>query len=189
MIRAVLLPVAAAVLLSAGCARQQEEAPAPADPRHGAPAVAAPRDISSFARTPCEGPLSADDVAALGLRSQGRQQALVTGEQACEWSEEEGIGAVGLTIVGSRDVLVDTYRVRQFEIFEPIVVGGLPAVQERSSSDAVICNVTVGTADGQGFIIDLTEGVGSDGRRQDPCQAGRQVAERIVQKLPVVAGK
>ncbi len=172
------------LMLAVACARGSQPVPTVTDARHGAPAVATPRDIGSFAVTPCNGPLTSEDLHALGFRTSGREHSLDTGERACEWTAGDGVGTLGLTIVAARDVLVDTYRVRQFALFEPGTVDGLPAVAERSTPDSAICNVTVGTASGQGFIVDLTEGLRVDGRPGDPCGTGRRAAERIVAALP-----
>jgi len=82
----------------------------------------------------------------------------VTGERSCDWRGREGDQYVSLIVVPNRDVLVDTYRIRQYSVFQPTVIAGLPATREQSSLEAVSCLVTVGTADGQGFITDYTVG-------------------------------
>jgi hypothetical protein len=115
---------------------------------------------------------------------------LATGDRTCE---REGIGddqAVGIIMVVTSDVLVDTYRTRQFAIFRPTVIASLPATLEQSSPEDVSCTVTVGTADAQGFIADYSDyRFGPDGRPDDPCGHAQQIAERIVAALPPVPGK
>jgi hypothetical protein len=172
------------LMLTVACGRDSQSTTTATDARYGAPAVVAPRDMRMLAATPCAGPLGPEDLRALGFQTPGRAQTLDTGERACQWTASDDVGTLGFTIVMGRDVLVDTYRVRQFAVFEPGTVAGLPAVAERSTPDSAICNVTVGTASDQGFIVDLTEGVRADGRLGDPCGTGRQVAERIVAALP-----
>ena len=90
----------------------------------------------------------------------------------------------------ARDVLVDTYRVRQFALFRPTMAGPLPATIEQSAPDNVSCTVTVGTAENQGFILNYSEyELGPDGQAHDPCGRGVRVAERIVASLPPLPGK
>jgi hypothetical protein len=121
----------------------------------------------------------------LGYTTPGRPQALVTGERACEWSGPGGSQYIGITVVSTRDVLADTYRVRQFAIFRPITVSSLPAVEEQGAEDAVSCIVTVSTADTQGFVVDYTDSdLGPDLQAEDPCGQARAVAEAIVDVLP-----
>jgi hypothetical protein len=92
-------------------------------------------------------------------------------------------------VAGDRDILVDTYRTRQFAIFLPASIGGLPATVEQTSSDSISCNVTVGTAQGQGFLV-IYDGVfNARGQPDDPCEKAEQIAERIVAALPPVPGK
>lgn len=179
--------IALACLVAAGCAPRPapQAGPVQSDPRVGAPVVTSPRDIRPFAADPCRGPLTDDALRALDLRVAGQAQALVTGDHACEWEGADSRLTVGLTIVVGRDVLIDTYRARQFLLFSPTTISALPAVLEQSSEQAINCNVTVGVADGQGFIVDATKG----GEPSDPCGEGRRVAERVVAALPLLASK
>jgi hypothetical protein len=102
----------------------------------------------------------------------------------------DGDQAIGITLVVDSDVLVDTYRVRQFRFFQETTAATLPATLEQSSEEDVSCTVTVGTAPGQGFIVDYSDyRLGSDGRPDDPCATGRILAERVAAALPPLAEK
>ncbi|WP_433031160.1 DUF3558 domain-containing protein [Actinomycetospora sp. CA-053990] len=158
--------------------------------RFGAPVASSPRDVRPYGQDPCRGPLAPNDWNALGYLPAGRPQTLATGERACEWRGPRNDQFVGITVSPARDILVDTYRTRQFALFQPISVIGLPGTQEQGSADAVSCIVTVGTADGQGFIVDYTDGdLGRDLQADDPCGGARRVAERIVASLPPLPAK
>jgi len=108
----------------------------------------------------------------------------------CRFEAENRRRFVSLIIVPDRDVLADTYRVRQFALFAPVVVGGLPGTREQAAATSLSCAVTVGTATGQGFIVNFDDGsFGPTGQPDDPCGQGLQIAERVVAALPVAAGK
>ncbi|MDD7968568.1 DUF3558 domain-containing protein [Actinomycetospora lemnae] len=178
------------VVLLAACATQQAPPPAPPDPRFGAPTVAAPRDVRSFGNDPCTGPLTAPDWDTMGISSIGVAETAPTGDRWCVRRGSTGDRSVSLTVVAARDVLVDTYRVRQFPLFREVVIGGLPAAVEQSSPDSVSCSVTVGTAQDQGFIVDYSEyEFRPDGRPDDPCGRAQRVAERVVAALPPLPAK
>ena len=89
-----------------------------------------------------------------------------------------------------RDVIVDTYRVRLFALFQPTDIGGLPGTLEQSYAGSTACTITVGTAQDQGFVATYTQlEVGAGEHADDPCGRGRRVAERIVAALPPMNGK
>jgi hypothetical protein len=163
--------------------------PAP-DARYGAPLVSDPRDVRSFAADPCRGPLSSGEMQELGFDRSGRLDVLATGERGCVWDSPDGSQDVTFIVIEARDVLVDTYRTRQFAVFRPTTIAGLPATLEQSSTDSIGCTITVGTAAGQGFIADYYEGnLGADGQADDPCGRGQRVAERFAASLPPLPGK
>lgn len=167
------------------CARSAPPTPTAPDPRFGAPVVTAPRDVRPFSANPCGGPLRPSDWLALGYAARGRADTLATGEQSCTWEAQDRSEDVTIIVVASRDVLSDTYRARQFAIFRPTVIDGLPATLEQSSADSIGCTITVGTAEGQGFITDYYQGdLGPDGRAEDPCSRGERVAARVASALP-----
>ncbi|GLZ45918.1 hypothetical protein Acsp06_21030 [Actinomycetospora sp. NBRC 106375] len=148
----------------------------------------APRDIRPFATDPCSGPLTSPDWSGLGFSSEGDLRTLMVGEQSCVRQGTGNRSRVALIVVPARDVLVDTYRARQFAIFRPTVIGGLPATFEQSSSDSLTCSTTVGTADQQGFIVNFSAYAGA-GDAGTPCIGGQRIAERIVAALPPLPGK
>jgi hypothetical protein len=183
-----LLVLSTLLVALASCASQEPTQPPPT-PRFGAPQVNAPRDIRPFSADPCGGPLNGEALRALGLSAAGEPRTTVTGERSCDWRGREGDQYVSLIVVPSRDVLVDTYRVRQYSVFQPTVIAGLPATREQSNPEAVSCLVTVGTADGQGFVTDYTVGAFDDGDAGDPCRQAQVVAERIVASLKPLPAK
>jgi hypothetical protein len=183
----VLLGVALMVL--GACARGSGPAPAPTENRFGAPVVTTPRDVRPFGGDPCAGPLTDPDWATLGFAGPGELRTLMVGEQSCVRRGASADRRMALIVAPTRDVLVDTYRVRQFALFRPSTVDGLPATVEQASAESTSCSVTVGTAEGQGFIVNYSEyELGPDGRPDDPCGKGQRVAERIVAALPPLAG-
>lgn len=182
--------VAASLLGLAACASPAPPVSPPPPERFGAPPVSQPRDVRPFAADPCAGPLTDGQWRTLGYTPPGRPQQLLTEERACEWSGPAGSQYVGVTFVPTRDVLADTYRVRQFAVFRPVTVLSIPATQEQGSQDAVSCIVTVGTAQSQGFIVDYTDSdLGQDLQADDPCGQARAVAEAVAGALPPLSGK
>lgn len=141
-----------------------------------------PRDIQQRS-DPCEA-LAAADLADLRVAPGGRPKTLQTGDRACDWKSEDGARYLTLIIVPDRDVLVDTYRTRQFPIFVPAQIGGLPATSEQSYAGSTTCTVTVGTAAGQGFVSDAT-----DSDAGSACRQAERAAQLLVAALPPLAGK
>lgn len=108
-----------------------------------------------------------------------------TGAQACEWTDRTTLNEFSTVVYPARDILVDTYRSRLFPIFVPTTIGGLPATLEQSAQDSITCTITVGTAEGQGFVSTYTQlEVGAGERPDDPCGRGQRIVERIVANLP-----
>jgi hypothetical protein len=158
--------------------------------RYGAPVASFPRDVRPYAADPCAGPLRPSDWQSLGFVQTGAPGTLATGERSCAWEGPRTERYAALVVVPGRDVLVDTYRVRQFSIFHATEVGALPATVEQSAPNDVSCTITVGTAEGQGFVVNYSEyDSGSAGRPDDPCGRGQAVAERIVAALPPLPAK
>ncbi|MEJ2862778.1 DUF3558 domain-containing protein [Actinomycetospora flava] len=177
-----------AILFCLGaCATSQPPAEPPPDVRFGAPVAVAPRDVRSYGADPCAGPLTASDWESLGLTRSGSVKTLMTGERLCDRGGPNRERDVSFIVIPARDVLVDTYRTRQFALFRPTTVGGLPATVEQSSEDSISCTITVGTAQDQGFVVDQNEY--GQGQPDDPCGRAQQVAERIVAALPPLPGK
>ncbi len=172
----------------AGCGRPSGSPPVP-DQRFGAPVVLSPRDVRDFAADPCSIPVTASQWRALGFSEVGVGDVLeVTGERTCTWQALDESQDVTIIVTPSRDVLVDTYRARQFDLFRPAVIQELPATVEQSSAESIGCTVTVGTAEGQGFVADYYEGnLGADGRANDPCGSGQRVADQVAAALPLLA--
>ena len=189
MIRLVMAVVAVFLAVS-GCGTKEPEAPPvpSADDRYGAPSVTSSRDVRGFAADPCR-VLSSAALAQLGVQSPGQRQALASGESACAWKSADETERFGITVAANSDPLVDAYRSRQSPIFVPLDVAGLPGVSEVGATDAIICDLSVGTADGQGFVIDYTDPGRLAGGVSDPCGKAQRVAERVVAALPPLSAK
>ncbi|MDD7939278.1 DUF3558 family protein [Actinomycetospora lutea] len=178
-----LLGLAAlAVALVAACGIPAAPAPSPTADRFGAPLVAAPRDVRQKS-DPCLA-LTAADLADIGMTANGRPKTLQTGDRACDWRSADGARYLTIIVIADRDVLVDTYRTRQFAVFTPIQVAGLPATSEQSYPDSTTCTVTVGTAIGQGFVSDSTA---SDPR--SACEQAERAGQLLVAALPPLPGE
>lgn len=184
-----LLPLTLATLVLASvssCSTAVPPAPvtSPVNDRFGAPTASEPLDVRSFGASPCTGPW-AGTVVALGFPATGRQSQLETRYQACEW--DAGGEILGLVVYPDEDILVDSYRARLLPIFVPTTIAGLPAVIEQSSSNALTCTATIGTASGQGLALDYTRL--STRSTVAPCARAQQIAERIVATLPPLSSK
>jgi hypothetical protein len=167
----------AALVVLAGCGASPGLPPAPPE-RFGAPPISSPHDVRTFAADPCTGLLGDSELAGLDLSAQGRPKVLVTGDRACDWRSADGARYLTVIVIPRRDVLVDTYRTRQFAVFRPTQVSDLPATREQSYPGSITCTVTVGTAGGQGFVTDYT------GSGSDACDAAQRAAERVAAALP-----
>lgn len=178
----------ALMFVAVACAPPAEPVGPPLpDPRYGAPQPPAPRDVRPLASDPCGTILSPDQWRYLGFVPTGEPITLPTGERSCEWRGPSRLPYVNIGIAGNRDILVDTYRVRHFSRFQAIEVEGLPAAVEQTSTDSLSCNITVGTADGQGFLAIYDAALGENGERVDPCGEARRIAEQIVADLSPLA--
>lgn len=176
------LGLAIGLLMLVGCGNTAPLSPAPSDDRFGAPSVTAPRDIRQES-DPCQA-FTPSELAEMGLSSGGRPKTLQTGSRACDWRSGDGGQYLTIILVPDRDVLADTYRTRQFPIFVPFQVAGLPAVSEQSYAGSTTCTVTVGTASGQGFVADST---GSDS--STACRQAERAAQLLVAGLAPLPGK
>lgn len=137
---------------------------------------------------PC-GALEPSQLRELGFTAQGEVVVLPTNERSCEWRGPDGSPHVNLGIASDRDILVDTYRVRQLAVFRPTTVGGLPGTVEQTADGSISCNVTVGTAEGQGFLVIYDAELGVDGQPLDPCGRATRIAEQTVAGLAPPFGK
>lgn len=172
------------LLLVASCAHPADPAGPPAqDNRFGAPLPDAPRDVRPLSTDPCA-VLGARQWKDMGFDPRGEMVILPTGERSCEWRGPSRLPYANIGIADQRDILVDTYRVRQFSVFRPTAINGLPATIEQTSPGSISCNVTVGTAQGQGFLVIYDAPLGPDGQADDPCGQGQRIAEQIVARLP-----
>ena len=86
-------------------------------------------------------------------------------------------------VVTTRDFLADTYRSARTPIFEPTVIGGYPAVRQRTSLRYNTCNVTTGLGHRQALETDWT-GSGPVSPSVDPCGPAEEAIALVIKKLP-----
>lgn len=188
MVKPALIAVLVAAVFSS-CSTPTPVPPA-ADPRSGAPIPSAPRDVRPASLAPCENLLSSAEWEALGFSPAGTSRITATGERSCRWvgpSDERFISVIAFP---DRDPLVMRYTARQFSVFQPSSTGGLPSTREQASQESFSCTLTVGTAEGQGFVVTYDDRtLGRDQRPGGPCARAQEIAERIVAALPPLPGK
>jgi hypothetical protein len=180
--------VLAVLLVAVGCAQTAKPPGPQPEERFGAPLPIEPRDTRAVSAAPCRSLLTPGQWQELGFDPEGEVVVLPTGERSCERRGTRR-AHVNVGVASNRDILVDTYRVRQFAIFTPAAVGGLPGTIEQTRPDSISCNVTVGTARGQGFLVIYDGFLDSNGQPDDPCGRAEQIAERIVASLPPLPAK
>ncbi|GAA4783635.1 hypothetical protein GCM10023200_16390 [Actinomycetospora chlora] len=138
-----------------------------------------------MANNPCEGPLTRQELRTLGITVDGEPRSVPSGARACTWTDRNTLNEFSNVVYPARDILVDTYRVRLFPVFDATTIGGLPATIEQSTQDSITCTITVGTDAGQGFVATYTQlEVPAGQRPDDPCGRGQRIVEEIVAKLP-----
>lgn len=175
----------------AGCSSATAPAPAPSptdNGRYGAGLPQAPRDVRPLSADPCAA-ITPTQLRTLGFEPAGERVTLPTGEASCEWRGPTGSPYTNVGVATARDILVDTYRVRQFSIFRPTTIDDLPAVVEQTDATSISCNVTVGTAQNQGFLVIYDGTFSPAGQPDDPCGHAQQIAERVVAALPPLPAK
>ena len=171
-----------ATLIIGGCssdAQAPDQAQAPE--RFGAPIPTLPLDGTAQTERPC-GLLNESQLQAFGLQPDGRIQQLPLGAPACVWQGPGFSREVSAAVIVDRDYLVDTYRSRSmYQVFEPVSVGGQPAVAQQTTAQALTCTVTTGIAVGQAVDVSSTE---FGDAPATPCEIARRVAEAVVANLP-----
>jgi hypothetical protein len=174
----------AAVVLSSACSG----APAPVGPSgtttskpDGPPAVARPLDAAGSAAAPCDRLLTTDELRTLSISTAGRPRTY-SGVSECSWTSGTD-DRLRIGVVTTRDLLADTYRSTHAQIFEPTVVGGYPAVRQRTSLRYNTCNVTTGLGGRQALETDWT-GSAPPSPSVDPCQRAEEAIALVIGKLP-----
>jgi hypothetical protein len=166
--------------LCAGCASTPEPAAPSASPRFGAPFVAAPRDVSTIAPTPCTSLLDPAELRELGFVGPGRPRTSID-VQECSWTNDVD-EQLAMSVDADRDLLADTYRTRLSKIFIPVTVEGYPAVRQRMADDDNTCTVTTGLGPRQALE---TEWSGLTVRQtSDPCARAEEAIALVIRKLP-----
>ncbi len=82
-----------------------------------------------------------------------------------------------------RDYFVDAYRARQFPIFVPTEIAGLPAVIQQSAPTSVNCGVTTGVAEGQALDVTVALFEGDNLARRS-CDEAVAVSAAVISNLP-----
>lgn len=189
MRRALLLGAAAALAILGGCSAAPAPGPAPAPDRYGAPVPGRTLDASGVADRPC-GVLRAEQLEAVGLETRGQLDPLPAGRPACVWEDSAFTQQTSLALYPDRDYLVDTYRARgMYQLFEPVTVGGLPAVLQQTTPGALTCTVTTGLAVGQAADVTVSEIGVAPGTRSRSCEKATRVSEMVIGNLPAASPK
>jgi len=167
---------------------QVAPAPAPAsstDARYGAPEVKSPRNLRSRSADPCTS-LSPQQLEGLGYSFPGSFRLAIARFRSVHGRGDSHDEPLRASVVVTRDLFVDTYRIHLLPIFHPLEIAGLPAVEQQSPVGRGICTTTVGVADSQTLEVDVSiDDLAEDGGpTSDPCGEGRQVIEAIVSTLP-----
>jgi Protein of unknown function (DUF3558) len=180
----------AATVLAAGCSSAQDD-PAtppvgagvgPTEHRQQSPSVESPRDVRTYGASPCD-VFTAEQLKRFGFDlPRDRTNTLPSGYKTCAWIDSGHNGELSVTTYPDWDILERTYEKRAaLPVFEPLQIGGLPAVAHKSGVEIPRCWVTVGLAQQQGLDViftDLREPY------EDPCGAARAAAEVAVGNLP-----
>jgi hypothetical protein len=174
----------ATVVLTTACSGAHvPSAPSPATTSEaaGPPAVARPLDAGNVAAAPCDRLLGTDELRTLGISEAGRPRSYL-GVGECSWTSDTD-DRLRIGVVTTRDLLADTYRSAHTPIFEPTLVGGYPAVRQRTSPLYNTCNVTTGLGGHQALETDWT-GSAPASPSVDPCRPAEEAIALVIRKLP-----
>jgi hypothetical protein len=173
----------ATVVLATACSGT----PAPATPSPtvsasaGPSAIAHPLDAADAAAAPCDRLLTTGELRTLNISEAGRSRSYL-GVEECSWTSDSD-DRLRIGVVTTRDLLADTYRSVRTPIFEPTVVGGYPAVRQRTSLRYNTCNVTAGLGGRQALETDWT-GSAPASPSVDPCRPAEEAIALVIRKLP-----
>lgn len=187
MRRAFLGAGLAMLVVLGACSGAEGGAPAPTEPpatdRYGAPIPARSLDATALAARPCN-VITERQLRALGLEPNGRLDPLPIGA-ACVWEDSGFTQQISITLYPNRDYLVDTYRARgMYQVFEPLTIGGLPAVAQKTFPQALTCTVTTGIAVGQAVDVTASEVGVAPGAPLTSCDKATRTAGMVVSNLP-----
>lgn len=177
---------------------QSESASAQADglPKHGAPPVPAPLDISGITNDPCSALTEQQTDAFPGKLAETRVgETTLTGEgKSCSWifhGDRYSLGGFsGGVVLPSPQYqgLSSLYKGKQrgaMDTFRSVgPIGGYPAViyaSGRSIGDG-FCRLAVGLRDDTAYRVN-TELSSNHPAEQDPCQVARKLAKFVVKNL------
>lgn len=149
-----------------------------------APPVTKTLDIAPYRTRPCD-LLTRDQQVALGLPPESAKTQI-----DCEWKVATPSRTVLVTPFVDEDFFNQAYRQsndygyvgsrdRKWEIFEPVAVGGQPAIVASTSSDRFNCGVILATGPVSSIWVVVIDG----DRRADSCPGAVAIAERVVGNL------
>lgn len=144
------------------------------------PSVAEPKDARGIAACDL---LTEAQLIELGLRPETAEPGGSASVPTCGWRSNDPGNPAGVQLNTALDipVLDGLYLVRDtFAVYEPIEIGGHPAVHADRNAGPV-CTVYTAISDYQGVATD-----GNLGGRPlaDPCAPSRRMAELILSNLP-----
>lgn len=152
-----------------------------ASERYGAPEVVAPRDLGVFVSSPC-GLLTSTEQRWLGLTVPPSTRQAEDGVFDCTWEDYGSLQSLSLVPITGRDYLVDSYRVRQYRVFQPTTIENLPAVRQQSGPESSSCSITVGLDSDQALNAQYYDLSGES--TGDPCGRLERAVALAVAKLP-----
>ncbi|MCO1575865.1 DUF3558 domain-containing protein [Crossiella sp. SN42] len=154
-----------------------------------APKVTTPKQLKALLDKPCE-LLTSTQRTELGI---GKQGGPITNDAAataaCTWVglDPRPEMAVSMTAgLETRQAGLDGIyrRSKEFTTFEPIDIGGHPAV--RVQNDAKRCLLRVGVADDQNLELSFSVITGTDPKYDPPCKHAEKIAIAMLVNIPTI---
>ncbi len=157
----------------------------PPDPRY--PPVENPIDMRAL--EPCD-LLPPDAAEELGLDPEGELERPTGPFEPCLWRNRVTVSDAAVYRDIGRNGLGAVYDRRDaYAVFTPITIEGYPAVAAQHVEQSKNCQVFVGTAHDQQFVVQsdnalyLEDGV-TRAEESDPCARAADVARAVLVRLP-----
>ncbi len=149
------------------------------------PEITGPELDLSKLGSPCE-LLKPDQLAARGVTKAGTERTSPAGP-TCQWRPDERVDGTSFsaTFLEKTNGLEGFYENRDKNpVFEPIEVAGYPAVNgDPTDGKSGTCSTAVGTAKGEGFVVQVNVNDEKLPEYTDPCSVSSAIAETIVGNL------